>query len=121
MRLFHIVEFSIWVEAVQRGEYRPASVDTGGFVHFAFADQVAGVAESLYRDVADLCVVEIDPSVITHEIRVEDSYGSGTKFPHVYGPIPTSAAVATHALGRDAAGGYTFSPGDSTGPASTDR
>jgi uncharacterized protein (DUF952 family) len=90
MRLFHIVDRHVWAAAVERGEYRPASLETEGFVHFSFAHQVHATADRYYRNVPNLFVVEIDPADV--QVKVENG------FPHVYGPIPTAAAVATHAL-----------------------
>ncbi len=118
MTLFHIIEPPAWQAAMQQGEYRPASLDTEGFVHFSFAGQVADTANARFRNAAELCVIEIDPAAITPEIRVEDSYASGIEFPHVYGPVSTDAAVATHRLERDTAGNWTFNPGGRSGSAS---
>jgi uncharacterized protein (DUF952 family) len=105
--LFHIVAPGGWPAA---GQYRPASLTDDGFVHFSFADQVAASADRHYGDAAELAVVEIDASRIDAEIRVEDTYGSGTAYPHGYGPIPAEAAVAVHPLQRGASGGWEFSP-----------
>jgi uncharacterized protein (DUF952 family)/lysophospholipase L1-like esterase len=116
--LFHIVAPSDWPVT---GYYRPPSLAEQGFVHFSFADQVAGPANALYRDEPELVVVEIDPMAVDAEIRVEDSYGEGAAFPHVYGPIPVAAAVATHPLGRDAGGRWTFSPDRAAAAASPGR
>ena len=110
MRLFHLIEPSAWVRALDAGVYEPASLQGEGFVHFSFADQVTGTANLRYRDVPELVVVEIDPAQVPAELRVEDSYGSGTEFPHLYGPVPTSAAVAVHPLERDADGRWRFEP-----------
>lgn len=121
MQIFHIVAPGVWAAAVDAGEYRPPSVDSEGFVHFSFAEQVAGTANAIYRDEPDLIVVEIDSGAVPHELRVEDSYGSGLEFPHLYGPIPTATATATHELTRDGNGDWVFSPGAATGSASTDR
>jgi uncharacterized protein (DUF952 family) len=107
-RLFHIVPRAQWTDVVDT--YRPDSLLIEGFVHCSFADQVAGAADSHYRLVEDLVVVELDPKAIGAEIRVEDSTGSGVAYPHVYGPIPRRAAVAVHALQRDESGHYLFSP-----------
>jgi uncharacterized protein (DUF952 family) len=119
--LFHIVDRSVWARAAAAGEYRPPSLAEEGFVHFSFAGQVAATANARYRHADDLCVVEIDPSRVPHDVRVEDSYGSGTEFPHVYGPIPVAAAVAVHELRRDARGEYVFSPAGPAGHASPDH
>ena len=108
MRLFHLVAPDVWARAVAAGEYRPASLAGEGFVHFSFADQVSGTANLLYRDEPELVVVEVDPAGVGAELRVEDSYGSGTEFPHVYGPVPTAAAVAVHPLRRAVDGDWVF-------------
>jgi uncharacterized protein (DUF952 family) len=47
-----------------------------------------------------LLALAIDPAALGDAGLVEeDSYGSGHAFPHVYGPIPTSAVRAVVALG----------------------
>jgi uncharacterized protein (DUF952 family) len=117
--IFHLLAPGTWPAA---GEYRAASLDTEGFVHFSFADQVAGSANRHYGDVDELVAIEVDPRRLDARVAVEDSYGSGTAYPHVYGPIPANAAVATHPLRRDAGGRWVFSrPGAEPGHASTDR
>lgn len=103
--LFHIVAPDAWPD---RGEYRSASLDEQGFVHLSFADQVEGVANAIYRDAPGLVAVELDPTALKTEVRVEDSYGEGVAFPHAYGPLPASAAVAVHPLVRASNGGWTF-------------
>jgi uncharacterized protein (DUF952 family)/lysophospholipase L1-like esterase len=105
--LFHLVAPSDWPVA---GTYRPASLVGEGFVHLSFADQVEGSANRHYADAPRLAVVELDPPAIGTEIRIEDSYGSGTAFPHAYGPLPVSAAISVRELGRDDAGRWAFSP-----------
>jgi uncharacterized protein (DUF952 family)/lysophospholipase L1-like esterase len=116
--LFHLVVASDWPAA---GWYRPDSLRSEGFVHCSFADQVAGTANLIYRDAAGLVVTEIDPMAVPAAIKVEDSYGSGTAFPHVYGPIPVTAVVATHPLQRAEDGDWRFSPVRASASASPDR
>ena len=103
--VFHIVAPDAWPES---GRYRPASLGEQGFVHLSFADQVEGVANAIYRDAPDLVVVELDPTALETDVRVEDSYGEGVAFPHAYGPLPVSAAVDVHPLVRASNGGWTF-------------
>jgi uncharacterized protein (DUF952 family) len=119
--LFHIVDRGVWHSAVAGDDYRAASLESEGFIHCSFADQVEGVANHLYRDRDGLCVVELDARAITAGIVVEDSYGTGTAFPHVYGTIPTAAAVAVHELTRAANGDYRFTVGGAGAAASSDR
>lgn len=106
--LFHIVAPADWPT---HGTYRPPSLAEQGFVHFSFADQVDGPANALYADADELVVVEVDHTALAAPVRVEDSYGAGVEFPHVYGPVPVSAAVAVHPLVRGADGAWRFTPG----------
>jgi uncharacterized protein (DUF952 family) len=107
--LFHIVSGVQWQAACDVGRYAPESLVTEGFVHCSFADQVAGVANALYRDATDLIVVELDVTQLEAPVVEEDLYNLNQKFPHVYGAIPTCAAVACHELRRMATGDFTFS------------
>lgn len=119
--LFHIVDRSAWQDAIDRGEYRAQSLGGDGFIHCSFASHVAEVANALYRDVDGLCVVELDPARVAAPIVVEDSYDSGTAYPHVYGPISPAAVVGVHELLRDAAGDHLFSACGAAGAASSDQ
>ena len=112
--LFHIIDPAVW--AATAGEYRPPSLAGEGFIHFSFADQVEGTANRHYADAPALIVLEVDPARLPDEIRVEDSYGAGTEFPHLYGPLPVAAVVAVHPLPRGDNGRFTF---DANGPASS--
>lgn len=107
--LFHLVDPDVW--AAVEGDYRPASLTAEGFVHCSFAGQVAATADRHYAGAPALVAVELDPARLAAEVVVEDSYGSGTAYPHVYGPVPVSAAVAVHPLRRDGHGRWQFSPG----------
>ncbi|MDQ1732870.1 MAG: hypothetical protein QOK10_3029 [Pseudonocardiales bacterium] len=108
--IYHLVAESEWRAACQTGRYAPESLASEGFVHFSFAHQVAGTANHLYRDRADLIVVEVDPARLDGPVVVEDLYGMDEEFPHYYGAVPTPAAVAEHALLRDADGDLSFLP-----------
>jgi uncharacterized protein (DUF952 family) len=122
VRLFHLVAPDVWAAAVLADAYRPTSLAAEGFVHFSFAEQVTGTANLLYREIPDLIVVEIDTARVGAPLVVEDSYGGGTEFPHVYGPVPPAALVAIHPLRRAADGSWApFTPGDASAPASSDR
>jgi uncharacterized protein (DUF952 family) len=119
--MFHIVTRSAWAAAVEAGEYRPPSLESDGFVHFSFAGQVAATANRFYREVEELIVVEFEPARLGADVVVEDTYATGTEFPHVYDAIPTAAAVAIHPLHRDANGDYVFSAGSASAAASPDH
>ncbi len=109
--IFHIVAEPDWRAACAQGSYRPPSLEQEGFVHFSYRDQVARTANARFRDRTDLLVIEVDPAGLAHPVVDEDLYGSNEDFPHVYGEIPVTAAVAEHRLGRAPDGGFDFAPG----------
>jgi uncharacterized protein (DUF952 family) len=108
--VFHILDPEDWAAAARLGEYRAPSLDVEGFIHCSFEGQVAATANLHYGDSAELCVVELDPARIAAPVRVEDISARGEAFPHVYGPIPTVAAVAVHPLVRDESGAWVYEP-----------
>ncbi len=111
MHIFHIVSMADWDAALAAGSYRAPSLDTEGFIHFSYAEQVGATANRYYGAIDHLQVLEVDPALVGSELRVEPSPTTGELFPHLYGPLPIAAVVAIHPLERDATGDYTFDPG----------
>jgi uncharacterized protein (DUF952 family) len=103
--IFHLIEPDVWSAALTAGMYAPASLAVEGFVHFSFAEQVQTTANRYYRDVPELVLLEVDPALLSADLRVETS-GDHGDFPHVYGPVETAAVVAVHPMGRDDAGDW---------------
>lgn len=89
--LYHLALVDEWEAARVVGEYRRSTrglaLDEVGFVHLAHEHQLAGVHDRYFADAGPLVVLEIDPSRLGAEVRVEDG------FPHLYGPLPTDAVV----------------------------
>jgi uncharacterized protein (DUF952 family) len=93
--ILHITTADEWKAAQAAGEYRTASLEREGFVHCSLPTQVTHVADWFYRDVADLVLLCIDPSLLTSPLRWEPSADEfAGDFPHVYGPIAVDAVVA---------------------------
>jgi uncharacterized protein (DUF952 family) len=66
---------------------------------------VVTVANFIYRDwEAQLVLLEIDPTAVLAEIRVEGLDDSGDEYPHIYGELPVAAVRSTHLVSRDATG-----------------
>jgi uncharacterized protein (DUF952 family) len=108
--IFHIVDEADWVAAGESGRYAPPSLASQGFVHFSYAEQVTRTANAWYADRDGLIVIEVDPARLADPVLAEDLYQAGELFPHVYGPIPVAAALASHRLSRTATGEYRFDP-----------
>ena len=55
-------------------------------------------------DARELLAVELDSRAIAADLRIENG------FPHVYGAIPVSAAVARHRMTRNSEGQWSALP-----------
>jgi glutathione S-transferase len=106
-RLVHHVALADEWDRVVAGEiaYRwstiEAPLDDVGFVHCAFAHQVAGVIERYYEGrVDEIVVLTVDPERSASELRVENTSGGTELFPHLYGPITLEVVVAVEPLAR---------------------
>ena len=102
-RIYHLALASDWAQAQILGEYavstRGRTLAEEGFIHASRAHQWPGVRARFYADVTEpLVLLEIDPALITAEVRDEHVPGTDETFPHVYGPIDLRAVVDTRAL-----------------------
>jgi uncharacterized protein (DUF952 family) len=103
--VYHLVTPAAWRQAGD--DYRADSLDSEGFIHCSFADQVARSANRFYADAPELLVLHIDPGAIGSPLRTEAA-GTGELFPHVYGPINRDAVVGVETLRRGPDGGWVF-------------
>jgi glutathione S-transferase len=110
--IFHITTDADWARAQAEGAYsastRGRTLAQVGFVHCAFEEQVAAVANSFFRGVAKLVVLRIAIDKLDAEVRYEDLEGGNVLFPHVYGPLNLDAVVAIMPLARGRDGTFTF-------------
>ena len=93
------------------GEYtvssRGRTLEQEGFVHAGYAEQISGVLQRFYADVAEpMCLLVIDPDKLGAPVIAENLAGGEELFPHIYGAVPVSAVVEVTALVRDGQSGW---------------
>ncbi|GGS65700.1 DUF952 domain-containing protein [Nonomuraea spiralis] len=94
MTVHHLALQTDWQHAQPAGEYRISTLghtlDDIGYIHLSRDHtQLRTVHDTYYATVTEpLLVLDIDPTGL--DIRIENDY------PHLYGPLPTSAVTATH-------------------------
>ncbi|MEU6716521.1 DUF952 domain-containing protein [Nonomuraea sp. NPDC046802] len=94
LMIHHLALATDWHTAQHTGEYRISTLgrtlDQEGFIHCSRdLTQLRGVHTTFYRHVTEpLLILDIDPTGL--DIRTENGY------PHLYGPLPTSAVTAVH-------------------------
>jgi glutathione S-transferase len=107
MRPVYLLVLRLLWEHDHEQPYRTDSLTAEGFIHCAFAEQVAAAANRFHADATDLLVVTIDPARLTSPLREELS-SSGKLFPHVYGPINRDAVTAVAPLAKGPDGRWVF-------------
>jgi uncharacterized protein (DUF952 family) len=94
--LVHLCPADEWSCARTRGELRPESLVSVGFVHLSTPEQVHLPANRLYRGRDDLVLLHIDQDRLDAPIRWELGVTTDPEsmlFPHLYGALRVSAVI----------------------------
>ncbi|GAB4080064.1 GNAT family N-acetyltransferase [Modestobacter muralis] len=95
--LLHLTTPPEWRAALATGTVTPPSLSGVGFVHLSSPEQVHLPAERLFAGRRDVVLLVVDPARLTDPVRWEPGVPgdpASMRFPHLYGPLPTSAVVA---------------------------
>jgi uncharacterized protein (DUF952 family) len=95
--LLHMCTATEWETARAAGALTPPSLAEAGFVHLSTPEQVELPANRLFHGRSDVLLLLLDPAGIDVEIRWEPGVPgdpASMRFPHAYGPIPTTAVQA---------------------------
>jgi uncharacterized protein (DUF952 family) len=110
--IYHIAMAPDWAQAQADGEYtmstRGRTLAEQGFIHGSTAEQVAPVANMIYKGLPDLLVLVIDTDRVRPDIRFEPVPGWDEPFPHIYGPLNAEAVVETQRLEPGPDGRFSF-------------
>ena len=100
--IYKIVGLEEWRAAEAAGVFEGSAVDLAdGYIHFSEAGQLHETARKHVAGRDDLLRVTIDADRLDPQPVWEPSRG-GALFPHLYGPLPVSAAVEVRPLAVDA-------------------
>ncbi len=108
--IVHAAFASEWAAAQAAGAYtgstRGRTLAEEGFIHASTPAQLGPVLATFYTDVpaGDLVLLVLDSDRLEaagSPVRWEPPPGTTEEFPHIYGPIPVAAVVATLPLTRD--------------------
>ncbi|MEJ7900432.1 MAG: DUF952 domain-containing protein [Thermomicrobiales bacterium] len=89
---YHLVPSIYWDTAKSAEWYTPEAYDADGFIHCTNGiDQLVDVANMFYiPDAREFRVLVLDVGKITSDLRYDDD---PRLFPHIYGPLNTSAVI----------------------------
>ncbi|MCW0213879.1 MAG: GNAT family N-acetyltransferase [Pseudonocardia sp.] len=114
--LLHLATPGEWRAYLSHGAIAPVSLADVGFVHLSTHEQVALPADRLFHDRRDLLLLAVDgASVEAAGIAIRWEPGvpgdpASMRFPHAYGPVPTSAVVAVQTFRPRRDGGFDAPP-----------
>jgi uncharacterized protein (DUF952 family)/GNAT superfamily N-acetyltransferase len=99
--ILHLLSRDSWVEAQAHGQLIAPSVATEGFAHCSTEHQIVDVANKYYRGSNDMVLLNIDPSILTSQLKFEPpAHLDGSPalphepmFPHIYGAINLDAVI----------------------------
>ena len=92
MTIYHIVLPTVWEKFKDKDFYEASSLQTEGFIHCSFAEQIETVLNRYYEDAETVLLLEIETEKLTSELINEPSTG-GEIYPHIYGKINAGAIV----------------------------
>jgi uncharacterized protein (DUF952 family) len=96
---FHLVPVEVWAAADRGQPYAAESLATEGFIHCTDGEpEVAATFDRHYAaDPRSFLAVTVDLDAVGVPWRFDDP---GSPYPHVYGPIPWPAVLATRRVDR---------------------
>jgi len=96
--IYHVTSAAEWNLAKGKGSYEAASLRSEGFIHCSQDHQVAGVLERYFAGKEGLVKLVIDTDKLESRYVSEWSPTVQDTFPHIYGPINSSAVIEVVAL-----------------------
>lgn len=91
MLIYHIALPEAWA-AFDTELYRHKSLETEGFIHCSFADQLDAVIKRYYSGAERVIVLEIESDALMSRMLKEPSTNNEI-YPHIYGPVNRDAIV----------------------------
>jgi len=92
MIIYHIVTPEVWEEFKDKHEYEAGSLQTEGFIHCSYRNQLEDVLERYYKNIKSVFVLHINPHLLTSEL-IAESLTNREIYPHIYGKINRPAIV----------------------------
>ena len=92
MIIYHIVTPEIWEKFADETEYEAESLQTEGFIHCSYRNQLEDVLPRYYANEKRVLILHINPHRL-HAPLVAEPSTNREVYPHIYGTINKSAIV----------------------------
>ncbi len=91
--IIHVTDQKRWKSARDDGYYEPETLEEDGYIHCSRPAQLIEVIAQIFQGRDDLLLLCIDEEKVEAEIKYEDLYDSGEKYPHIYGRLNLDAVI----------------------------
>jgi uncharacterized protein (DUF952 family) len=100
----------LWEDALQSGEYKHSTITSRleevGFIHATMPDQTMTVIPR-FTGTQDIILLFIDADMVQAPLKFEPARsGRAGLFPHIYGPLNTSAVYTTVVVDENSTGDF---------------
>jgi len=92
MVVYHLCTLQSWNSQKLNDIYVHDSLESEGFIHCSFENQVEGVLDRYFEGVTEILQFTIDTELLSSDFVIEASTGD-EDFPHIYGVIDKVAIV----------------------------
>jgi uncharacterized protein (DUF952 family) len=92
MLIYHIVLPRVWAQFEDKEFYEAESLQTEGFIHCSFADQINLVLERYYKNAKTVLILTIESEKLKSKLVAEPSTNNEI-YPHIYGEINRDAII----------------------------
>jgi len=93
MLIYHVALPADWAKYKGRPSYQTESLQSEGFIHCSYSNQLSGVLKRYFSNAAKVVVLTIDTEKLRSKLIAETSTGGDT-FPHIYGRLNHDAIVS---------------------------
>ncbi len=93
MLIYHVTLPANWEKYVGRPSYQTDSLQTEGFIHCSYLNQLPGVLKRYYSGAEKVIVLTIDTEKLKSKL-VEEPSTDGEIYPHIYGRLNHNAVTA---------------------------
>lgn len=90
MLIYHIVKPEVWKNFKDEDFYEAESLQTEGFIHCSYREQLEKVLQRYYSDAEKILILEIETENLTSKL-VEEPSTNDEIYPHIYGKINREA------------------------------
>lgn len=92
MIFYHTTTPEQWANYENEDFYAAPSLDTEGFIHASFAEQLDKTLQLHFKGIEKVWILTIDSELLTSKLVIESSR-DGEQFPHIYGVLNKTAIV----------------------------